>query len=127
MSTSFSKKMQGVATKLLGKYGSTVTLVRAGAKVWDPALGEYIFQPESFVKLTAIPTPVRGGLDSSRPSHFKDGTAIQAGDMQIICDSGVTPTMSDRILLRGDYWAIVAISPPIVSDDDIAYFVLVRK
>ncbi|MBU4717089.1 hypothetical protein IF170_24085, partial [Salmonella enterica subsp. enterica serovar Typhimurium] len=45
MSTAFSKKMQGVATRLLGKYGSTVTLVRAGAKVWDEDLGEYVQQP----------------------------------------------------------------------------------
>ncbi|KAF2282287.1 hypothetical protein GH714_044131 [Hevea brasiliensis] len=37
MSTAFSRKMQGVATRLLGKYGSTVTLVRAGGKVWDEA------------------------------------------------------------------------------------------
>ncbi|EMZ3894785.1 hypothetical protein ABDJ00_004956, partial [Salmonella enterica] len=54
MSTAFSKKMQGVATRLLGKYGSTVKLIRAGAKVWDEGLGEYVQQPDTQIPLTAV-------------------------------------------------------------------------
>lgn len=50
MSTAFSKKMRGVATRLLGKYGSTVTLVRAGTKVWDADLGEYVQQPDTLIQ-----------------------------------------------------------------------------
>ncbi len=39
MGTAFSKRMQGVGTRLLSKYGSTVNLVRKGQKTWDPVLG----------------------------------------------------------------------------------------
>lgn len=127
MSTAFSKKMQGVATKLLTKYGSTVSLVRAGSKVWDEILGEYIQQPDTSIPLTAVPVPVAGSVAGSRPAHFIDGTTIQAGDMQIICDKKVKPAMGDYVLFKGDTWAVVAISPPTVNDDDIVYFILMRK
>lgn len=126
MSTAFSKKMQGVATKLLGKFGSTVTLVRAGAKVWDASLGEYVQQPSMTIPLTAVPTPISRNL-SSGIVNLMDKTTIQAGDMQVICDPGVVPAMADKMLFNGDEWSIVAMSPSRVNDDVVAYFVLVRK
>lgn len=125
MSTAFSKKMQGVATKLLTQYGGTVSLVRAGSKVWNPTLGEYEWQPDTTLPLKAVPVP--GSVAGSRPTHFIDGTTIQAGDMQIICDKKVKPAMGDYVLFKGDTWAIVAISPSTVNDDDIVYFILMRK
>ena len=51
MSTAFSKRMQDVGTRLLTKYGSTVNLVRAGSKVWDPVEGEYVQQPDTIIAL----------------------------------------------------------------------------
>lgn len=126
MSSPFSKRMQGVATRLLGKFGSTVTLVRAGAKVWDASLGEYVQQPPTTIPLTAVPTPISRNL-SSGIVNLMDKTTIQAGDMQVICDPGVVPAMEDKMLFNGDEWSIVAMSPSRVNDDVVAYFVLVRK
>lgn len=54
MSSAFSKRMQKTATRLLGKYGSAVNLIRAGAKVWDPDEGEYVESPPTTIPLTSV-------------------------------------------------------------------------
>lgn len=126
MGSPFSRKMQGVATRLLTKFGSTVILVRAGLKVWDEAAAEYIQQPSTEVALTSIPLPISRNL-SAGITHLWDKTTIQAGDMQVICDKGIKPTMSDKILFKDEQWSIVAMTPSVVNDDDLVYFLLVRK
>lgn len=119
MSTSFSKKMQGVATRLLDKYGSTVTLVRAGSKVWNPVTGEYEWQPDTQIPLTAVPVPINAAL--------VNGTTIQAGDMIVKADYSVLPKMEDKVDFAGDRWSVVAIERKQVNDDVVAWFIQVRK
>lgn len=119
MGTAFSKKMQGVATRLLGKYGSTVTLVRAGSKVWDESLGEYVQQPDTLIPLTAVPVPINAGL--------VNGTTIQAGDMVVKADFSVLPKMEDKVLFAGEQWSIQGIERKQVNDDIVAWFIQVRK
>ena len=119
MSTAFSKKMQGVATRLLGKYGSTVTLVRAGSNVWDEDLGEYVQQPDTQIPLTAVPVPVNAGL--------VNGTTIQAGDMMVKIDCSVLPKMEDKVEFAGEQWSVVGVERKQVNDDIVAWFVQVRK
>ncbi len=119
MSTAFSRRMQGVATRLLSKYGSTVTLVRAGAKVWDEDLGEYVQQPDTQIPLTAVPVPVNASL--------VNGTTIQAGDMVVKADFSVLPKMEDKIDFGGERWSVVGIQKKIVNDDVVAWFIQVRK
>jgi hypothetical protein len=119
MSTAFSKRMQGVATRLLGKYGSTVTLVRAGGKVWDSAAGEYVQEPDISLTLTAVPVPVNAGL--------VNGTTIQAGDMVVKADYSVLPKMEDKVDFDGERWSIVGLERKQVNDDVVAWFIQVRK
>lgn len=119
MSTAFSKKMQGVANRLLTKYGSTVTLIRAGSKVWDADIGEYAFGPDEQIPLNAVPVPVNTGLIND--------TTIQAGDMIVKADAAVTPAMADKIDFNGERWSVVAIERKQVNDDVIAWFIQVRK
>ncbi|EBN3433197.1 TPA: hypothetical protein LTY94_004565 [Salmonella enterica subsp. enterica serovar Typhimurium] len=119
MSTAFSKKMQGVETRLLGKYGSTVTLVRAGSKVWDESLGEYVRQPDTQIPLTAVPVPINAGL--------VNGTTIQVGDMVVKADYSVLPKMEDKVEFSGEQWSVVGIEKKIVNDDIVAWFIQVRK
>lgn len=119
MSTAFSKKMQGVATRLLGKYGSTVTLVRAGSKVWNPVTGEYEWQPDTQIPLTAVPVPVNTAL--------VNGTTIQAGDMIVKADYSVLPKMEDKVDFGGARWSVVGIERKQVNDDIVAWFIQVRK
>lgn len=119
MSTAFSKKMQSVAARLLGKYGSTVTLVRAGSKVWDETLGEYVQQPDTQIPLTAVPVPINVGL--------VNGTTIQAGDMVVKADFRVLPKMEDKVDFAGERWSVVGIERKQVNDDIAAWFIQVRK
>ncbi|QHJ80301.1 MAG: hypothetical protein [Bacteriophage sp.] len=119
MSTAFSKRMQGVGTRLLTKYGSTVNLVRAGAKVWDSLEGEYVQQPDTIIALKSVPVPVNAGL--------VDGTTIQAGDMIVKADYSVVPSMEDKVEFSGEQWSVVGIEKKIVNDDIVAYFIQVRK
>lgn len=119
MSTAFSHKMQGVATRLLGKYGSTVTLVRAGSKVWDDILGEYVQQPDTLIPLTAVPVPINAAL--------VNGTTIQAGDMVVKADYSVLPKMEDKVDFGGERWSVVGIEKKMVNDDIVAWFIQVRK
>lgn len=119
MSTAFSQRMQGLATRLLDKYGSTVTLVRAGSKVWDEDLGEYVQQPDTQIPLTAVPVPINAGL--------VNGTTIQAGDMVVKADYSVLPKMEDKVVFAGEQWSVVGIQKKMVNDDVVAWFIQVRK
>lgn len=119
MSSAFSRKMAGVATRLLAKYGSTVSLIRAGAKVWDSNLGEYVFGPDTELPLAGVPVPVAVGLIN--------GTTIQAGDMVVKADGGVEPKPEDKVSFAGAQWSIVNIERKLVNDQTIAWFIQVRK
>lgn len=119
MSSAFSRQMAGVSTRLLTKYGSTVSLIRAGAKVWDANLGEYVFGPDTTLPLAAVPVPVAVGLIN--------GTTIQAGDMVVKADGAVEPKMGDKVQFAGAQWSVVNIGRKLVNDDTIAWFIQVRK
>ncbi|EPI9101756.1 hypothetical protein ACTBWA_004367 [Salmonella enterica subsp. enterica serovar Newport] len=119
MSTAFSKRMQGVGTRLLSKYGSSVNLVRKGQKTWGPVLGEYVWGPDVVLPLKAVPVPVNSGL--------VNGTTIQAGDMVVKADFSVIPKMDDKVQFNGEQWSVVAIEKKMVNDDVVAYFIQVRK
>ena len=119
MGTAFSKRMQGVGTRLLTKFGSTVSLVRAGSKVWDEVLGEYVRPADEVLPLKAVPVPVNAGLIN--------GTTIQAGDMIVKAACSVAPKMDDKVQFGGGQWSVVAIEKKMVNDDVVAYFIQVRK
>ena len=119
MSSAFSRKMAGVASKLLTKYGSSVSLVRAGSKVWDESLGEYVFGPDTVLPLAGVPVPVAVGLIN--------GTTIQAGDMVVKADGAVEPKPEDKVEFAGGQWSIVNIERKLVNDQTIAWFIQVRK
>jgi hypothetical protein len=119
MSSAFSKRMQKTATRLLGNYGSSVNLIRAGSKVWDPDEGEYVTSDPTTIPLTSVPVPVNVGL--------VNGTTIQAGDMIVKADYSVLPTMKDKVSFDGEQWSVVGIQPKKVNDDVIAWFIQVRK
>ena len=119
MSYAFSRNMAGVATRLLTKYGSTVSLIRAGTKVWDESLGEYIFGSDTVLPLAGVPVPVAVGLIN--------GTTIQAGDMVVKADGAVEPKPEDKVEFAGAQWSIVNIERKLVNDQTIAWFIQVRK
>ena len=119
MSTAFSRRMQGVGTRLLTKFGSTVSLIRTGSKVWDEVLGECVWSADEVLPLKAVPVPVNAGL--------VNGTTIQAGDMIVNADCSVVRMMVYMVLFGGEQWSVVAIEKKMVNDDAVTYFIQVRK
>lgn len=119
MSTAFSQRMLRTATRLLNKYGSTVTLIRAGGKVWNETTGEYEWAVGQEIPLTAVPVPINVAL--------VNGTSIQDGDMIVKADAGVEPKMEDKVRFNGEEWSVVGFQPKVVNDDVVAWFIQVRK
>ena len=119
MSSAFSRKMAAVSTRLLTKYGSTVSLIRAGVKVWDANLGEYVFGPGTIIPLASVPVPVAVGLIN--------GTTIQAGDMVVKADGAIEPKPEDKVEFAGAQWSIINIERKLMNDQTIAWFIQVRK
>lgn len=120
MGTAFSKHMQDVAFRLLHKYGSSVKLIKAGAKVWDPVAGEYNTVAPTEIDLTsAVPVSVS--------SDLVNGTTIRSGDIFISVAVTVKPTLEDKIFYENSQWSIVHVGTKVVNDDVIAYIIQVRK
>lgn len=115
----FATRMQNTATRLLNKYGSTVTLIRAGTSTWSESAGEYVISVSQSIPLTAVPVPIAVGL--------VNGTTIQSGDVMLKADGVVEPKMQDKVEFQGAQWSIVNIEPKIVNDIVLAYFIQVRK
>jgi len=115
----FAGRMSDLSTRLLSKYGSTISLVRAGAKTWDSNAGEYVFSASTSIPLNAVPVPIQAGL--------VDGTTIQSGDVMLKADGLVKPELTDKVSFNGAQWSIVGIESKIINDVTIAYFIQVRK
>lgn len=115
----FADRMKSTATRLLSKYGSTVTLLRAGTSTWSESAGEYVISGSQSIPLTAVPVPIAVGL--------VNGTTIQSGDVMLKADGLVKPELTDKVSFNGAQWSIVGIEPKIINDVTIAYFIQVRK
>ena len=102
---SFSKRMQGVATKLLTKYDESpsgnrrIKLVRKGVPAWDDDAGEVLPGVDEVIDLVGVTVPFSAGL--------VNGTTIQAGDVQAIVTSATAPTTADKLQIDGIEWSIV--------------------
>jgi hypothetical protein len=121
---SFAKKMGGVADRLLSKYDERTTkvkLLRAGARVWDDTLAEYIFSPPTEHDLT--------GVASSYSQAMINGTTIQADDIRFVSTRAEKPTQDDKVVLDGTQYSIVSIKPYAYTGEDltIAYEMQLRK
>lgn len=126
MGSAFSKRMQGVATRLLTKFGSTVSLIRTGDRVWDEDKAEYVPGGEQVIPLNAAPVPVNlafGGVKGLQDNR----SAVLSGDVIVRADGLVEPKQTDFVQFDGYRWSIINIEKKQVNDDAIAYFIQVRK
>ena len=122
---SFSKRMQGVATKLLTKYDESpssdrrIKLVRKGVPVWSDEYAEMLPGVNETIDLVGVTVPFSASL--------VNGTAIHAGDVQVAVTSAVEPTMDDKLMIDGVQWSIVA--QPLVqyTGAAICYKIQARK
>jgi len=116
----FYGKMASVATKLITKFGTTITLVRTTGGSYNPVTGVTV--PGTAANVTAI------GLVRPYPDATIDGTRVIAGDRELLLDATTQPLPDDLPQIGGEDWTIVNIKT--VKPDDatpVVYFVQVRK
>lgn len=116
----FYSDMADTALELLDEFGTTVTLQRTTGNLIDPVSGDEITGVDASVTTTGILTQ----YDESQI----DGVRIMRGDRKLVLSDEQTPLPTDRVLIGGVPWAIVAITT--VKPDDatvVVHHVQVRR
>jgi hypothetical protein len=104
----FYSNMQGVALRLIEKFGQTITLRDTVPGEYDPVTGEQT--PDVEVDQPAQAILQDYALQQSGMS-YAEGTVIKQGDKKIlVAAQGITPpTLTTTVLADGATWTIVNI------------------
>ena len=113
---SFYENMAVTATRLLTKYGQTITF--RTKTTFDPVTGA---ESGSSTDSTTI------GLFQRIPDRLIDGTRILSSDKLIVIDSSYTPDLSQKVIIGGDQYSIEEINEVNPAGTSIVYFVRLRK
>jgi len=111
-------RMQATATRLIGQYGETATLVRKGAVVDENA----------YPKTYTPDTPFTFQVVPSKPS-FSDTTAgnTQTGDIMLTLALGDTdPTTDDKIIMAGLRYSVEGVERVALQGGTVVWKVMVR-
>lgn len=119
---SFSDEMREMATELLTEFDERTTkvkLITLGAKTFVD--GEHVFGDNTEQDLT--------GVASSYSNALVNGTTIRSSDVRFVATYAVTPIQSDKVVLDGSQYSIVAITPSAYTGIDkvISYEIQLRK
>lgn len=119
MSAAFYNRMASVATRLLTKFGATVTVSRTTGETYD--------EIAETMSGGSVTTYSPKGLLVEYDDSLIDGTRIQKGDKMAILDNTVKPASDDLLTVDEEQWNVVrwkTIKPSTVA---VVYFVQVRK
>lgn len=94
----FYDRMADTATRLLTKFGKSVTFERV-TSVFNPITGMDTSRTTETTDTVGVEIPINKALI--------DGTRVQVGDKFIVIDASFEPMMSDRLM--------VGLNPPVVS------------
>lgn len=119
MSDAFYNRLAGTASKLLGKFGGVVSVVRNTGGSVNPITGAIV--PGANTTLTAK------GLISEFADNLIDGTRILASDRLLIIDNTFEPLMTDKPTVGGQNWTIVNIKQVKPYAVGVVYFLQVRR
>jgi len=110
--TAFYDRMGATATRLIGRFGFTVTLQKPGATTgpeWAPTFG-----PPTTHMLAAIDQNIRL-MDAT-------GTLIGTSSRVLMVEAiGVVPARADRVQVRGVWHEIVDVRPEATGGVDLFY------
>lgn len=115
----FYERMAATASRLLTKFGGTVTLSRITGESVDPITG--VVTPGTDNSQTTI------GILQKFPDNLVDGTRIKKGDRTLILDSSVEPLMTDTPEIGGDNWSVMSIETVKPASLPLVYFVHCRQ
>lgn len=114
--SSFAKRMQGVATRLIGKFDERATKVQlireSDGKYFDFTLGEYVFPQPDNLSIACVQT--------NQENKLFENSQVENGDILLILTSAIKPLMSDNILSDGKTYSIVDIKPVSYTGADLA-------
>lgn len=122
MTGALDTRMRATASRLINKFGATMTL-RRQAGVYDPATGKNTETATDYAIVGSPPSPV----DLRRV----DGEMIKQGDAETILaasDLTVAPDQTtDHIVFAGETWSVVAVEPIYSGEQVAAYQLRLRK
>lgn len=119
MSDAFYTRMAATASKLLNKFGGTVTVVRNVGGSVNPVTGAVT--PGSNTTLTAK------GLISRFDDSLIDGTRIKSSDRLLMIDNTFEPAMTDKPTIASQNWTIVEIRTIKPANVAVMYALQVRR
>ena len=115
---SFYSNLAATASRLLIKYGATVTLVRKTDSYIDPVTGD------NFGSDTELTTK---GVLKPYPDNLIDGTRITSSMRILVLPDTIEPLLSDKVLLSNQQWAIEEIKTISPAGLDLVYMLRVNK
>jgi len=118
MSFDYSKSAQ-TALKLLTRFGGEITLSRKTGDSVDPITGVVAAGTDTSVTTTGLLKPYS--------DKMIDGTRILTGDKELVLSNEQTPLPSDKPIIDGEEWSIVAIKTIKPFDTVVVFFCQVRK
>jgi hypothetical protein len=119
MSDAFYTRMATTASRLLNKFGGTVTVIRNVGGSVNPVTG--VVTPGSNSTLTAK------GLLNKFSDDLIDGTRIKASDRLLMIDSTFEPAMTDKPTIANQNWSIVEIRTVKPANVAVMYALQVRR
>ncbi|QWA09526.1 hypothetical protein GTU79_19490 [Sodalis ligni] len=115
----FYTRMQALDTRLLTKYGKTMSLERAGTSVIDPVTGDATTSPPQSL-------PVIGVVQDFNRLEV-DGTLILASDKKVTITAATAPLIGDSLQDGTTKWRIINISDKTPADVTLCYQLQVRR
>lgn len=119
MSNAFYTRLAGTASRLLTKFGGTVSVSRSVGRSVNPVTGA--ITPGSTSTLTAK------GLIQRYVDNLIDGSRIKDSDRLLILDNTFEPLLTDRPMVDGQQWNIVDIKSVKPAAVSVVYFLQVRR
>lgn len=123
-----ASNFQATATRLLKKFDERTTanqavLIKAGSRVFDPLLGEYVTSPPTEY-------PLAGAVLIGFQAALINETTIRTGDgMLVYSVTNEAGDTGDKVRLDGTEWSVVDSNPANYTGDDltIVYKLHLRK
>lgn len=114
-------KTAATVLRLLGRFGTDVTISRSSAGAYDPETGKAASSTATWMAKAA-----RGEPYSSREI---DGTLIMAGDLKLIVSADETHDLEpgDTITIEAEVWRVVKPNPVRPATTTVAYMAQLRK
>jgi hypothetical protein len=119
VSNAFYARLAGTASRLLSKFGATVSVSRSVGRIINPVTGA--ITPGSVTTLTAK------GIVQRYSDGLIDDTRIKDSDRLLILDNSFEPLLTDRPQVDGQQWNIVDIKSVKPAALTVVYFVQVRR